>query len=170
MTNRLLNILYTGVLLILAAACSKEETLPLDSGEGKVQVTFTLAVDGAAARSRATTWGDDYDPWAGGSYDNRIEPEKLQVLICNTDGTPLAKVQKLLYYQTTDQSIYTFTGVVEEIERTDNDTYKIMVFANCPDVTEEYSTDDLGSLSFDYASTTTSIPMWGVQKITSGLE
>ncbi len=165
MTNRLLHILYIGVFLFLTASCSKDEALPRNAEDGKVQVTFTLAVDGAMARSRAT-WGESYDSWLGGTYDNRIEPNKLQVMICDTDCTPLAKVERLLHYQTSDNT-YTFTGVVSSINRTADNRYKIMVFANCPDVD---ATTDLTALKYDLLGATTSIPMWGVHTITTPFE
>ena len=177
MKKWILHIMLVGVLGMLAASCSQDADSPLQSEGKKVQVTFTLATGGQDAYSRATWEGYDGDGtgdaqstsiYAGGVFDNKIDPDKLQVLICDIDCNPIAKVQRLLHTKVSN-NVYKFTGSFEATI-SDETNYKIMVFANCPEVTSgtdfsdnvvatmPSSTEDLGG-----------IPMWGVQQISGAV-
>lgn len=161
MKKWLLHIIYMSVLSVLAVACDNSQMLPdgtMTNGEGKVHVTFTLSMGDNVRNTRAA------DETIGNSFDNRIDPENLQVLICDENNNLLAKVENLLYYQKEEINIYTFTGqfVADEAILGTSKSYKIMVFANCPTVNLG---TDLATLSYEIPqqpSNNTLIPMWGV--------
>lgn len=149
--------IYIGVLGILAASCSNQEVAPDSAEREEVHITFTLAINGNTA---ARAWDGNYDADEGNDYDNHIAPGSLQVLICDTEGNPLAQVDKLWWHQIEGNiSVYRFTGVVES-NRLTTGTYKIMVFANCPSVSMSDSFNKIQDL--EYNQSATSIPMWGV--------
>lgn len=162
MKNWLLHSITMGALLFLAASCSSEEAIevtdPTTTSE-EVHVTFTLAMGSASAGSRAETWesNEATSQEIGDNYDNQINPNSLQVLIFDANGNYLAEVENLLYYQTDQIDIYAFEGECTLQNVTAAATYKLMVFANCPDVTDaNYST-----LTFN--TNNQGIPMWGVK-------
>ena len=143
------------------------DALSLQDGS-TAQVAFTLKLDKAQPATRATTWGDDYDRQPGEGYENRID--QLQVVLYSTDDNNTAYHLHNLWQETSatqegGQDTYTFVG---SIDTSDADspragTYKIMVFANCPDIDEG---TDVGNLAYTYTykgeSTAPAIPMWGV--------
>lgn len=161
MKKWLLHIIYISVLSVLVVACDSSQMLPdgtTTNSDGKVHVTFTLSMGDNARNTRAV------DETIGNSFDNRIDPENLQVLIYDEDNKLLAKVENLLYYQKEEINIYTFTGqfVADEAILGTSKLYKIMVFANCPAVGLG---TDLSALSYEISyqpSYNTLIPMWGV--------
>ena len=173
MKKWILHIMLVGVLGMLAASCSQDADSPLQPEGKKVQVTFTLATGGQDAYSRATWEGYDGDGtgdaqstsiYAGGVFDNKIDPDKLQVLICDNDCNPIAKVQRLLHTKVSN-NVYKFTGSFEATI-SDETNYKIMVFANCPEVTSgtDFSDNVVATMPAETANLT-AIPMWGVQQI-----
>ena len=166
-----LHIMLVGVLGMLAASCSQDADSPLQTEGKKVKVTFTLATGGQDAYSR-TTW-EGYDGvgeddvttvYGGEAFDNKIDPDQLQVLICDNDCTPIAKVQRLLHTKE-GNNVYKFTGSFEATIDDAND-YKLMVFANCPEeitLTTDFST--VVSTMPGNTANLTAIPMWGVLQI-----
>ena len=137
-------------------------------GGSTAQVAFTLKLDKAQPATR-TTWGDDYPGEAGTGYENRID--QLQVVLYSEDNAayPLHNLwQETSSTQEGGQDTYTFVGSIDT-----NDagspragTYKIMVFANCNETTQN-SNDitTVGTMTYDYTYTATNapaIPMWGV--------
>ena len=181
MKRWLLHILCIGVFGMLAASCNQIIDDPIADGDCKleteeVKVTFTIAMGNPDSGSRADISSND--PWGnfdeenenetmGNRYfDNKIEPNKLQVLICEEDCTPIVKVKKLLYTQT-ETNVYTFTGsfVANMLPAT---KYKIMVFANCPEVGKSSTWNDYLPFTMPESGNTealTSIPMWGVKTV-----
>lgn len=181
MKRWLLHIWCIGVFGMLAASCSQIIDDPINEGNcgletEEVKVTFTIAMGSPESSSRADISSND--PWGnydeenenetmGNRYfDNKIEPNKLQVLICEEDCTPIVKVEKLLYTQT-ETNVYTFTGsfVANMLAAT---KYKIMVFANCPEVGKSSTWNDYLPFTMPESGNTealTSIPMWGVKTV-----
>lgn len=170
MKRWILHIMLVGVLGMLAASCSQDADNPTQGEEGrKVQVTFTLATGGQGAYSR-TTWegydGDGTTPVSGGeAFDNKIDPDQLQVWICKADYTPLAKVERLLHTKESDNT-YKFTGTFEATIN-ESSNYKVMVFANCPEITTLPTSISATSMVKEMPATGNidAIPMWGVQQI-----
>lgn len=144
------------------------DALSLQDGS-TAQVAFTLKLDKAQPATRATTWGNDYDSQAGEGYESRIG--QLQVVLYSEDNTayPLHNLwQETSATQEGGQDTYTFVGSIN----TNDDSsprpgkYKIMVFANCNETTQN-SNDitTVGTMTYDYTYTATdapAIPMWGV--------
>lgn len=157
-----LHIAFAALLsLLLLASCSRNDEVAVAEGEeGKVQVTFTLKLDNESSASRAmsraedNTWGDEYNYDLGNDYDNRIND--LQVVIYE-GNTFKCKVTNLSFYKNEEKNEYTYLGSISET-LTANTKYKIMVFANCADITSE---TDLSDLSYTY-NENMGIPMWGV--------
>ena len=173
MKRWILHIMLVGVLGMLAASCSQDADNPTQGEEGrKVQVTFTLATGGQGAYSR-TTWegydgdgtGDVTSVYDGEAFDNKIDPDQLQVWICNEDGSSVAKVARLLHTKENDNT-YKFTGTFEAFINKDNN-YKVMVFANCPEITTLPTSSTATSMVKEMPATGNidAIPMWGVQQI-----
>ena len=173
MKRWILHIMLVGVLGMLAASCSQDADNPTQGEEGrKVQVTFTLATGGQGAYSRTTWEGYDEDETAdvtpvygGEAFDNKIDPDQLQVWICKADCTPLAKVERLLHTKESDNT-YKFTGTFEADINEDNN-YKVMVFANCPEITTLPTSITATSMMKEMPANGNidAIPMWGVQQI-----
>jgi len=173
MKRWILHIMLVGMLGMLAASCSQDADNPTHGEEGrKVQVTFTLATGGQGAYSR-TTWegydgdgtGDVTPVYGGEAFDNKIDPDQLQVWICKADCTPLAKVERLLHTKESDNT-YKFTGTFEADINEDNN-YKVMVFANCPEITTLPTSITATSMMKEMPANGNidAIPMWGVQQI-----
>ena len=173
MKRWILHIMLVGVLGMLAASCSQDADNPTHGEEGrKVQVTFTLATGGQEAYSRTTWKGydgtDDVDTpvYGGEAFDNKIDPDQLQVWICSENGTPLAKVERLLHTKESDNT-YKFTGTFKATIN-ESSNYKVMVFANCPEITTLPKSISATSMVKEMPATGNidAIPMWGVQQIT----
>lgn len=137
------------------------DALSLPDGS-TAQVAFTLKLDKAQPATR-TTWGDNYPNKPGTDYENRID--QLQVVLYSEDNTayPLHNLWQETSATQDGQDTYTFVGSID----TNNDDspragkYKIMVFANCTDLTD--NEDDLGNLAYTYTyNNSPAIPMWGV--------
>ena len=144
------------------------DALSLQDGS-TAQVAFTLKLDKAQPATR-TTWGDDYDSQAGTGYENRID--QLQVVLYSEDNTayPLHNLwQETSATQEGGQDTYTFVGSIDtnDADSPRAGTYKIMVFANCGEMSD-YAFDGIDELPFNYRyddathTPTTAIPMWGV--------
>ena len=137
------------------------DALSLQDGS-TAQVAFTLKLDKAQPATR-TTWGDDYDSQAGEGYENRID--QLQVVLYSKDNAayPLYNLWQETSSTQDEENTYTFVG---NIDTNGDDSpkagqYKIMVFANCTDLTD--NEDDLGNLAYTYTyNNSPAIPMWGV--------
>lgn len=139
------------------------DALSLQDGS-TAQVAFTLKLDKAQPATRATTWGDDYDSQAGEGYESRID--QLQVVLYSEDNTayPLHNLwQETSATQEGGQDTYTFVGSIDTNDASSPraGTYKIMVFANCTDLTNNET--NLGNLAYTYTyNNSPAIPMWGV--------
>lgn len=145
------------------------DALSLQDGS-TAQVAFTLKLDKAQPATRATTWGNDYDSQAGEGYESRID--QLQVVLYSEDNTayPLYNLwQETSSTQEGGQDTYTFVGSIDtnDADSPQAGTYKIMVFANCGEMSD-YAFDGIDELPFNYRyddathTPTTAIPMWGV--------
>mgnify|MGYP000788463941 CR=1 FL=1 len=148
--------------------CSRNENPGMASGSGDTQVSFVLSLSNAGTPSRAT-WENPYDSQEGSGYENRIDPDDVQVMLFNaTSGQYVATVDILSYTSLeNEEDEYRFVGsVTAEESELRSGKYKLMVFANCGTITD---TRDLGigSLSFNYDAEKVKdesqlIPMWGV--------
>lgn len=172
--TRWLHILFflCGALLLPGGCITEEGGTPADADGA--QVSFVLSLTDAGASTRAT-WGEKYDSQDGNDYENRIDPDDVQVMLFNTSGVRVATVEILSYYPSNDGSDdYRFIGSVtaEDGTLTAGQSYKLMVFANCGEITD---TSNLGALSFNYnaqnvINESQLIPMWGVITKTLTLE
>ena len=142
------------------------DALSLQDGS-TAQVAFTLKLDKAQPATR-TTWGDNYPNKPGTDYENRID--QLQVVLYSKDNAayPLYNLWQETSATQDEENTYTFVGNIDtnEADSPRAGTYKIMVFANCNETTQN-SNDitTVGTMTYDYTYTATNapaIPMWGV--------
>lgn len=165
-----------GMLGMLAASCSQvfDDPVAGPCEQEKVQVVFTL-VTGNNSRAEFTTdeeWHDyenieNTEGTKGNKYlDNKIDPNQMQILICDADNNILAQIDKFLHVQDADDySIYHIYGEFEaDAELLAETSYKIMVFANCPSVSN-ITIGNSNYLETNLLSPVTSIPMWGVSTL-----
>ena len=152
---------------MLTTSCSQEEDLDSQASDKKVQVVFTIALDGQSARSRAT-WGSEYDNNIGNDFDNQINPDQLFVKLTLTDANNTATtydVRNIAYWQEGGINEYKFVGEVP-VTLSSTATYtsaKIVVYANVDNVSEAFTTN----YSTNPGTGVKYIPMWGVKTITS---
>lgn len=164
-------ILYIGLMGCLASSCQpsllveEEQQLP----PGKMQITFTLALDEPESRSRAEgDWNEHEngnDGVIGTEFENRIDLKTLQVLVYSSNGDELLGtvtnpvVERL---QTESGRVYKFRGNLEVPVASIVDgqlACRLVVFANSATVT--------GLTEPNYQFTNGMlIPMWGVQQCT----
>ena len=140
------------------------DALSLQDGS-TAQVAFTLKLDKAQPATRATTRGNDYDSQAGEGYESRID--QLQVVLYSTDDNNTAYPLHNLWQEASStqggEDTYTFVGSIDtnDADSPQAGTYKIMVFANCTDLTNNET--NLGNLAYTYTyNNSPAIPMWGV--------
>jgi hypothetical protein len=155
-------LLLTLLPAMVTLSCSKTEDEPCGGTDvGARTIIFTLSFHETA--TRATTWGEDYDPSDyGTAMERRIDFANVAVEVCDPDSdTPLARIPLTFLSRVTDNAgsvtAYKFTCAINET--LDNDkAYKLAVRANYPDGEEEYGIDYLRSF----------IPMWGFTTVTFG--
>lgn len=175
--------------LFAFSSCSNDtEETPTTSND-KVQITFTIAMEGSSSGTR-TQWAEDptgkNNYQSGSEYENRIEAGKLQVLIYNSGNNFFGKVDNLSFIRNSENNYeYTIVGdmPVDKSKFTDNKLtltdYKLVVFANYDTEVAPEANSTLSALK-DYAFTysadnfkvndpTQCIPMWGVHKVTLNL-
>lgn len=156
--------------------CSRNENPGMASGSGDTQVSFVLSLSNAGTPSRAT-WGDQYENQEGSGYENRIDPDDVQVMLFNaTSGQYVATVNILSYTSLeNEEDEYRFVGsVTAEGSELTSGKYKLMVFANCGTIIGTSDLESLNSLFFynanDVKGESQLIPMWGVITPTLTLE
>lgn len=190
-----LRALLAAVLLVaaapFAAGCSEGASDAPETEAQTIRVKFTLAMSrptsraatgtetrsatgtetrpetatATGAETRAETW-EDYQPSeTGDSFDNRIQPNTLSVVIFDPQNGYIGQVEHLIYYPTAVVNEYEFQGdLTASADRlTKDESYKIMVFANL--TAEIGAGTDLSELSFERSPTDSQeacIPMWGI--------
>lgn len=161
-------ILNSSFFILLSCSIMDDGPDALSLPDGSTaQVAFTLKLDKAQPATR-TTWGDNYPNKPGTDYENRID--QLQVVLYSEDNTayPLHNLWQETSSTQDEENTYTFVGNIDtnEADSPRAGTYKIMVFANCNETTQN-SNDitTVGTMTYDYTYTATNapaIPMWGV--------
>ena len=189
MKKWILHILLVGVLGILAASCSQEADDPTVDSRGekeKVLIRFTIALDEPKAASR-TSW-DGYDPddsnyndgpqaeddteymEIGSVAENYINPNTVQVLIYDMNGTPMGELKEVNVTPATDkndnnQHLYYLTGAFEaDADQISSLDFKLMVFANTPKKSD-LNNPDTWQFAYPLADGA-GIPMWGIATFT----
>lgn len=166
--------IYTIFVLVLGcfAACSDHsDDQPTDKGKTRT-VVFRLSVDDAVG-SRAA-WGENYTAGdADVPFDTRINLDGLQVVVYDANNRYVGKADNVLYWSVSGnendntKEEYEFVGDLSHLELDENINYKLMLFANCPEVGEDTNIDQL---SFDIddealAYPNGAIPMWGLKQM-----
>lgn len=190
MKKWILHILLVGVLGILAASCSQEADDPTVDSRGekeKVLIRFTIALDEPKAASRASWDGYDPDPddsnysdgpqadddteymEIGSVGENYIDPNTVQVLIYDMNGTPMGELKEVTVKRDTgddyNQHLYDLTGAFEaDADQISSLDFKLMVFANTPKKSD-LNNPDTWQFAYPLADGA-GIPMWGIATFT----
>lgn len=162
-------ILYIGLMGFWASSCQSSLVEEVQLPPGKMQITFTLALDEPESRSRAEGDWNEHENGdngiIGSEFENRIDLNTLQVLVYTTDGKELLGkvinpiVERL---QKENGRVYKFRGDLEvPVNSIVNGTLacRLMVYANCATVTS------LTEPTYNFTNGML-IPMWGVQQCT----
>lgn len=191
MKKWILHILLVGVLGILAASCSQEADDPTVDSRGekeKVLIRFTIALDEPKAASRASWDGYDPDPddsnysdgpqaeddteymEIGSVGENYINPNTVQVLIYDMNGTPMGELKEVMVKRDTgddnNQHLYDLTGAFEaDADQISSLDFKLMVFANTPKKSD-LNNPDTWQFAYPLADGA-GIPMWGIATFTN---
>lgn len=137
---------------MMFTACVNDDGKCLDESVRKVN--FTIAMDDAVARSRAT-WGEPYTGEEGTAFENLIKPESLKIAILDVNNNHLGVVENVAYWQESTNT-YRVLGEISHINLTAGTDYKVLVLANSgTDALHEGITYSIDALS-------SAIPMFGV--------
>lgn len=156
-----------------------------DNAAEQVQICFTISMAGSTTRTRATTWGDDYETETATYNENTIDPDKFQVLFFDADGKYLDQLGNLSYfrYSDSDNGTYDVVGTLSVGNNYVKDNKlngKMVVLANydeAVDVSSLSTLSDISANTFAYTNHTTEniaagtayIPMFGVTTL-NGLQ
>ena len=156
-------IIYMGLMGCLVSSCRSSEEEP-KLPPGKVQVSFTIALNDIGSRASRASWEDNEnaaESVAGSVFENQIDltsEDGLQVFVYGMDGKLMGEVTDKDVYKVSDNT-YRFEGKVEINELSSGKLdCRLMVYANCTG----------GLETFGYNAQY--IPMWGVKETGLQLE
>lgn len=139
-----------------------------DNCDDVVRVAFKMSFADSNTRAANEGW-DDYNPTdPGDAYENAINPDQLQIKVCNANGNIIADVDNVIAIKSETDGNYTITGTWENAAGKLTEANKIMVFANCGPTNVTQS--NIATLAFNRDDTKQYIPMWGVTTLTKNLE
>lgn len=138
-------------------------------GEGNsVRIIFTLSMPEATTATRASA---DQDPTEDATLQEcAIDQNRLHVVFYDNNGKYVGAVERLSLVKILP-TVYKVVGSMsladKHLNANNEFTGKVMVYANIAGVDEkaEYTSESISQLSFDYPSSDTYIPMWGVKKL-----
>lgn len=188
-TNILTLSLTLYVVALAASSCGAiydDDPAPDNGSATAVMLSFRLAMNDKAAppvlasRANGSTgnWSDgiagefpEWDP--GDDYDNTIDPRSLRVTIVNAaTGDLAATITSLIAIRDQDnRNNYTFEGTVtgEAESLNSNESYKIVVTANAPDIVTpatEFFAASITDWTYEWVNTAEgpaqTIPMYGL--------
>ena len=155
---------YTAAILsaALMAACSSDEPSNAPDKDA-VEVSLVLSVeDPSATRASGDTWADYTPKDPGTTEENAINPNDIQIKVCDGTGKLIANVEGITMKRIGDTQ-YNITGVWRDSADKLWRAKKLMVLANCG---EEARSADYADASFLLSNAQTYIPMWGVAPLT----
>jgi len=177
-TRKILNILLAAACgALLAGGCSVYDRDTCQDGFGS-RVMLDLVVPSSSHATKADGMPDG--PWSGeynydedgDEYDNYIDLDNLQILFYKTDGaTYVAKLSDYDIIEITGSGkyetnhAYRINGEMKTAEgqALAAGSYKVMVLANCPQVS---ASTTLANLQVDnFFDDGTYIPMWGMKEM-----
>ena len=102
-----------------------------DNCDEVVRVAFKMSFADSNTRAVNEGWGD-YNPTDPGvAYENAINPDQLQIKVCDVSGNIIADVENVIAIKGETDGNYTITGTWEDAADKLTEANKIMVFANC---------------------------------------
>ena len=157
MKTMLHDILHTllpmmALLLSAGAAVSCDNNNNGDDTQ-QVGIAFTISLDAPSTRAANEGW-NDYNPSTHGTgRENAINPDDIQVMVCDSTGESLAQVGDV-HITRRSATEFAVTGVWRDSDSRLSMARRIMVLANCHASTE-----------YNIVQTSDYLPMWGVAKL-----
>lgn len=153
--------------LLSTMSCGFEDDYE-DNCDDVVRVAFKMSFADSNTRAVNEGWGD-YNPTDPGvAYENAINPDQLQIKVCDVSGNIIADVENVIAIKGETDGNYTITGTWEDAADKLTQAKKIMVFANCGPTNVTQS--NIASLAFNKDDTKQYIPMWGVTTLGQTLQ
>lgn len=153
-------IIYIGLMGFMASSCQSSLEEEAQLLPGKVQISFTIALNDINSRASRGSWEDNEnvpESVVGSVNENQIDltsEDGLQVFVYDMDGTRLGEVTDKDVYKVSE-NIYKFNGKLEIAGLTSETlACRLMVYANC------VSSQETFGYNVQY------IPMWGVKATT----
>ena len=172
--RRLLSYTIMVFMTLLAASCSyvmDNDMCTALSDRGRA-VYFRIELDEEMTATKADDiWGNPYASEIGTTFDSRIRPDAMFVIIYGPDNKVLGVVRDLRWWAVSGtQNVYEFKGDISHIELNTTDQYKVVIFANTGnpdenaqlDATSGPATMGFNIKSVDIAKEDSYIPMWGL--------
>ena len=133
-------------------------------------IMFTVALEDHSTRA---TWGDDYTSETGVTFDYRIIPDNLDVVVFTAEGERLGVISDLYYWPSNaEQTEFKFVGQLPQefithlvANEESSSNYRFMVFANCYDNTSSEENITFNQAQLNPANEASAIPMWGVKEV-----
>ena len=129
-------------------------------------VMFTVSVEGRHTRA---AWEEEYPSETGVSFDFRIQPDQMRLVILTEDGTRVGEIRDLDYWPINEgHTEFQFVGQLpaEAIAyinaHTDEPNYRFMVLANCGDNLSGEGYITYSHTQLNPSNEASAIPMWGV--------
>lgn len=154
---------------ILSASCIFDGERCFISIDEQHEIMFTVSLEGHRTRA---SWGEEYPKEGGVPFDYRINPDELDVVVLDDDGTRLGQVSDIYYWPINQEHTeFQFVGempmeFVEHVNThgSENPIYRFMVLANSVDNAgvDEYTT--FSQKQLDPTADEAAIPMWGVKE------
>lgn len=160
--------------LSFASCSSDDDSVPDTSHDVTVTFTMSLGTPQTVTRAANRDW-TDYDSIPGEGIENRVDLDRLSVLLYDNNGRYVSRVSNLVL-RSIDSTTYQADGIlrVDTLRLGSNYTFngKMVVVANTdatPPVGQALTSGNVSGLSFDYTpgNSLDAIPMWGVQKLSN---
>lgn len=172
--RRLLSYTIMVFMTLLAASCSyvMDNDVCTDLSDRGRAVYFRIELDEEMTATKADDiWGNPYASEIGTTFDSRIRPDAMFVMIYGPDNKVLGVVRDLRWWAVSGtQNVYEFKGDISHIELNTTDQYKVVIFANTGNPDENAQLDAASGpatmgfniKSVDIAKEDSYIPMWGL--------
>lgn len=171
-------------MLLCLNSCTSDDTE--DNGKTvRVQLTITVGESATANGAKANTtraiddanWGGNYDKDAGTTAENTIDPNKLHIVLYNSNGDYVAQLENMVVTSTGTTGQYRVLGDINisTLNITNNtlENARVTVYANIDVPTggwTQTATNFQTNSTFNYTGfSSSSIPMWGTKTATLNL-
>lgn len=146
-------LLPTMALLLSAGAAVSCDGNNNGDGTQQVGIAFTISLEAPSTRAFNEGW-NDYNPSTHGTdRENAINPDDIQIVVCDSNGESIAQVGDV-HITRRSATEFAVTGTWRDSGRRLDMARRIMVLANCH-----------ASIEYGIMQTSDYLPMWGVAKL-----